>query len=146
MPETPTITETLTDEQRVEIERSLLSRSFRDDDALLEEGKPAPGLYILQAGKLAVFKKDMGKRQQLITELEAPVVVGELELLTGDSCSASVRARGSVETQLLPADRFNELLARGDAGAIELMRSLARALGQKLAAANELYVDLAIWR
>jgi CRP-like cAMP-binding protein len=146
MPETQTISESLTEEQRLELERNLLSRSFCDDEALLEEGKPAPGLYVLQRGRLAVLKRDMGKHQQLITELEAPVVVGELELLTGDVCSASVRARGPTEAQLLPSDRFNELLARGDAGAIQLMRSLARALGRKLAAANELYVDLAIWR
>jgi CRP-like cAMP-binding protein len=146
MPESQTITNTLSETQRHVLDQLLVGHTFRDEQALLEEGRAAEGLFIVDVGRLTVLKKDVGKHQRLITELEAPVVVGELELLTGDVCNATVRARGVVEARLLPAEQFNDLLGKGDAGAIQLMRGLARALGQKLAASNELYVDLAIWR
>jgi CRP-like cAMP-binding protein len=146
MGEALSITDGLSDEQRQRLEALLREEDYRDGQVVLEEGKPAPGLVMLSSGWVAVQKKDMGGLTQLITELKAPVIVGELELLTGDPCVASVCAKGAVQAKVLPKEAFDLLLSHGDAAAINLMRNLARALGQKLTATDEVYVDMAIWR
>ena len=140
------VTDKLTPAQRQTLEGMLVSLSFANGRVLLEEGAVAPGLFLVEAGTVEVTKKDMGGHAQKITELKAPAVIGELELLTGDPCTASIVARGTVQAKLLPRASFDSLLDKGDAGAIQLMRNLARALGQKLTATDEVYVDMAIWR
>ena len=146
MTDATAITDGLTAEQRAQLEALFQPKAYRGDDFLLVEGQPTPGLLLIDSGRVGVSKKDMGKHEQLITELDGPAVIGELELLTGDACAATVRARSSVSARLLPRPAFEAMLDRGDGGAIRLLRNLARALGQKLEATNETYVDLAIWR
>lgn len=140
------ITDGLTDAQKREIESLLVRVRLETGRALLEEGKAASGLYLVDGGRVAVLKRDMGGHEQLITQLLAPAVVGDLEVLTGEPCAASVRVTEPGEARLLPYDAFDRLLSRGDVGAVRLLRNLARALGSKLLATDEVYVDMAIWR
>ena len=140
------VTEGLSDEQQKGFEMLLQERIFEKDVPILEEGLPCPGLFLMHEGSVSVSKFDMGGLERLITEIEAPAILGELELLTSESCSATVKAVNPVRSRLLPMSTFEELLDRGDPAAVRVMRNLARALGAKLNATNEVYVDLAIWR
>ncbi len=129
-----------------DLEALLVQCELIDGQRLLSEAEPAAGLYVIDTGKVAVLKRDMGGHEQLITYLEAPALVGELEILSGDVCTATVAAVGAVQARLLPFASFDALLLRGDPAAVRLMRNVARALGMKLAATDEFYVDMAIWR
>ncbi len=135
----------LADEERSKLESLLVEQHFTDGEDLLEEGKPTVGLLILKAGRAQVIKRDAFGNEQRITELHAPAVAGELELLCETTCTASVRAVGSVSANVLATNSFEALLAVGDRAATRLLRNLARALGRKLAATDDIYVDMAIW-
>lgn len=140
------VTNGLREIQKLELERLLVDVRLAPGGVLLEEGKAVPGLYVLEAGRVTVQKRDMGGDEQVITTLTAPALVGELEVLTGDLCAATVKAAEPVRARLLPYPAFDRLLSHGDAGAVQLLRNLARSLGHKLLATDEVYVDLAIWR
>ena len=138
-------TEGLAPEERLRFDAMLVEQRFADRQILLEEGQPAPGLLLLRAGTVLVNKRDMGGNEQLIIELRAPAVLGELELLTGDLCNTTVVAKGGAVASLLPAATFGRLLDERDAVAVRILRNLARVLGRKLSSSNEVYADLAIW-
>jgi CRP-like cAMP-binding protein len=140
------ISEGLTDAERQQLEDQLSESSHEADRVLLREGEPTPGLLLILEGSVSVGKKDMGGQEQLLTDLSAPVVVGDLELLTGEPCTATVTTTTCVRTKVLPTETFERMLEQGEKVAIKLMRNLARALGKKLEATNEMYVDLAIWK
>jgi CRP-like cAMP-binding protein len=146
MPGTFAITDGLTEAQMLELEDLLVGISISPGRSLLDEGQPAPGLYLVDAGRITVQKRDMGGHQQTITTLTAPALVGELEVLTGEPCAATVIAVEPVLARLLRYAAFDQLLSRGDTGAVRLLRNLARSLGHKLLATDEVYVDMAIWR
>ena len=103
-------TEGLAPEERLRFDAMLVEQRFADRQILLEEGQPAPGLLLLRAGTVLVNKRDMGGNEQLIIELRAPAVLGELELLTGDLCNTTVVAKGGAVASLLPAATFGRLL------------------------------------
>ncbi len=123
----------------------LARRTYASGDEMLSEGQPLTELLLLTSGRVVVSKRQMGPREQEIAELDAPAVVGELELVSGEPCNTTVRAVKEVTADALSVEQFEQLLARRDPIAIKLLRNLSRALARKLAETNEVYADLAVW-
>jgi len=135
----------LTAAERGRLEALFTEQVYDAGDVILKEDTASPGILLMRQGNASVSKRDMGGIDQPITDLVSPAVLGELELLCCEPCSATVRAKTAVAAVLFSVQDFERLLDRGDSAAVKLMRNLARALGRKLATSNEVYVDLAIW-
>jgi hypothetical protein len=59
---------------------------------ILVQGHPASFMYIIERGILNVYTFDASGGETLINSLAAPKVAGELALINGTNCGASVRA------------------------------------------------------
>ena len=139
------ITDRLTPEEQQRFESLLVAQEFIEGQTVLHEGQPVPGLLLLRKGHVSIAKRDTGGLRQSLARLEAPAILGDLELVIDEPCTASVVAKVPVQASLLPADVFVRLLDEGDMVGTKLLRNIAKAVGRKLVETNEEYVDLAIW-
>src|SRR5262245_60930679 len=64
---------------------------LKRDQPLLVEGKPPPGLFVILSGKVAVMKHREGGGDH-ICDLDGGESVGEVEIIDGAPCTASVIA------------------------------------------------------
>jgi ferredoxin-NADP reductase/CRP-like cAMP-binding protein/cytochrome P450 len=86
-------------------------RSFRDGDVLFREGEPADRLYVILAGRAAVFQQRDG-RPVLLARLAEGQCIGELALLSRSVRSATVVAEGPLRVFEIGSQRFLDLYAR----------------------------------
>jgi thioredoxin reductase (NADPH) len=85
-------------------------KDFADGDALFRIGEPGHGLFVILAGKVALFRNDhRGGRTQFHTH-EAGAILGELSQLSGRPALVDGYAVGPVEGLHLPPDRLRALL------------------------------------
>ena len=75
--------------------------TLRDGEVLFHEGDPGDSIYFVDEGEMVIERR--GRPYETAT---AGAVIGEVALLTGAPRSATVRARGPVETLRLSAADF----------------------------------------
>jgi CRP-like cAMP-binding protein len=114
---------------------------LRAGDTLIERGEERADLYILLEGELQVFVND-GKKEVELIRLNAPSVVGELELLTGQPRTASVRAGSDAELLMLPHDKIDARIVDGDPATLKVMVAISRLLAGRLSSMTEKFVEL----
>lgn len=120
-------------EERAAFEELLEPAYFDAGEALFEEGGPEEWLYILTSGMVEVYKRVLPGRAQLLAEMSAPTVVGEMGLLTEPKAAASVVARTSVEARGIRRERFLELLDGGSLAACKVVYEIGRTLAGRMA-------------
>ena len=114
---------------------------FLGGDHLCTQGAPAPGLLLVSAGQLAVTQRPHdGSGDLTICELNAPTVVGEMELLTGRSSVCSVVALQAAVGWKLPPESFRRLQQAGDDCVAKLTRNIAQVLVTRLIESNRRYL------
>lgn len=94
---------------------------------LIEEGRPAPVLGWVADGSLAVSKGGLP-----ILSLGPGAVIGEMTYLDAAPASARIEALHDVRLFCIDAARLRALVARNDAVATALERSIANTLRVKL--------------
>ena len=85
------------------------ARKLAPGAVVVEQGAPAPGLFIVLDGALEVAAVTADDRVVLRT-LDAGDVFGEMSLLTDDGATASVTAAGPCTVLVLPRVAFAELV------------------------------------
>jgi len=78
-----------------------LGKAYRDGEAIVEEGTPSRALFIIQSGKVKIFKGSRGKETALAL-LEEGDIFGEMSLFDASPRSATAMAVG--ETRVLAID------------------------------------------
>jgi|GEM_PF-429763 len=73
--------------------------------AIVEQGDPRPGLYVIASGEATVTVCTPGG-ERVVATLGPGSVVGEMSLLAGEPASATVRAVGDVEARWFERDAF----------------------------------------
>src|SRR5262245_29924179 len=106
----------------LQVAPTLRTRSFRDSEAICEEGDSADSLLIIWRGEVEVSSD----RIHLITRRQEEIV-GEQALVEGGPRGATLRAKGLVQLVLLPVESFRAL-ARDP----RFMLNLAQILSAKL--------------
>jgi len=119
----------LSDDELVYLDRHLIRRPFKSGDSLLETGRPAPGVFVIGTGLVTVVITDEVGHEREVATLGRGECVGEIAIMTGEPCSATVRAVTEGDAQLLERDDFLELVERYPG----LWRNMGRILGQRLA-------------
>ena len=136
------LTKGLTSAEMERLSTLVTTTPFADGDRLCVEGAAAPGLYLIRVGKVRVVKKGTGKSERTMARFEAPTVLGELELITGRACFASVVAESAVEAFLLSPEAFDRLVNDGDSVASKMTRNIARVVIDRLAETSSKLVSL----
>lgn len=116
-------------------------RTYKAGDLIFHKGDPGDTLHIVVSGLIKVFLTTDGDQEDeiVIAILGPGQFVGELSLLDGRPRSASVQAVETVETLVVPRDRFLTAL-RANPQALE---ALVMTLATRLREMNVLTADIA---
>ena len=92
--------------------------------ALATAGVPAPGLFVVLAGRVAISRRDAHDESQPIVEHAAGQFIGEIAQLSGRPSLVDVKAITPVEALLIAPDRLRAvLIAEAELGE-RIMRAL----------------------
>ena len=94
---------------------------------IMRQGDPADCLYVLVSGRVQVLVS-AGGDEQVVNELGPGELLGEMGLLSGTPRSSTVRTARDTVLLRLPADGFEEVVARHPAVVLRISRMLARRL------------------
>lgn len=100
-------------------------------DPLMREGQDGEGLFVILRGQLDILKATERGGQDKIDQCGAGSVLGEMSLLTGQTCTASVVARSPVVALRLVHDQYQGLLAGFPELEIALSQLVSDRLGRR---------------
>jgi thioredoxin reductase (NADPH) len=99
-------------------------RKYNNDERLFEAGKPAPGMFVVLSGHVAITERDGLGHVALVIDQGPGQFLAESGALSGRVALVDGHAEGEVETLLIPPDRLRALLvAEADLGE-RIMRAL----------------------
>lgn len=102
--------ELLDDNEREFVAKGLQPAQFSAGENIAVQGREAHWMYILTEGSAEVRISD-GDQEQIVATLEAPTILGEMGLMTGEPRSATVVATSPVHTYRLYRDNFQQILS-----------------------------------
>jgi CRP-like cAMP-binding protein len=97
-------------QQRLDLARKFTGHDVTPGTALIREGDPGRGLYVLLAGEVEVQKGEEPFEQTLAT-LRTGDVFGEIALIRGTPATATVRAARPTTVLFLAREYFERLLS-----------------------------------
>ena len=121
--------QSLTPDERALLRERVQLRAFEPQAHLLDSGQDSPGLYTIRSGLVAVLVRDDAGHERELDSLGKGECVGEMALMTGEPCSATVRAITDTEAWFIDRGDFLDLVDRCPG----LWRNLGRILSQRLA-------------
>ncbi|MEK0316521.1 Npt1/Npt2 family nucleotide transporter [Cohnella sp. 56] len=95
---------------------------------IIREGEPGDCLYMIESGKVGVFKGDTR-----VHELRSEEYFGEMAVLTQGERTATIVAEEDVRLWKLDSDVFNERMTDRPSMAVEMMKLLSRRTRDALA-------------
>lgn len=96
--------------------------------AILSQGGPSQGLFLVVEGDCEVMQRDSTGQEQLLAERGPGECFGEMSLITGEPCMATVRTKTESKFLFVEPRDFRHLIARFPAVAHSLAKLLARRL------------------
>jgi CRP/FNR family cyclic AMP-dependent transcriptional regulator len=117
------------------------ARSLSAGEDLIHRGDEGAEIYFLLEGELQVYIPS-GERDVDLAHLRAPAVVGELELLTGLTRTASVRAVTDAEIVAIPHERVQARVDDGDTAVLKMMFAISRMIAGRLVALTEKFIEI----
>jgi ABC-type lipoprotein export system ATPase subunit len=103
---------TLTQDQLVEVSRTIQPEVFQPNDAIIRQGEKGDKFYILLNGKADVYINTPGGSELQVNQLKPGQYFGEMALLGGGVRSATVKAshEGPASVVALDEQAFNSLI------------------------------------
>ncbi|MBI2899273.1 MAG: cyclic nucleotide-binding domain-containing protein [Planctomycetes bacterium] len=123
--------------QLLQIAPLLHERTVAPAEEIIRRGDPPVALYAIASGECDVVAHDEEKGEVTLTTLRAGDCFGEVSLLTGETATATIRARTPCVLLVLAKEDFPTALAQVPSMAI----SLARVLAARVKRANTWVVD-----
>ena len=122
----------LTDEELTFLRRKMRLESHTPGESLLHFGHDPPGLYVIRSGLVkALVPSESGAEREVAT-IGKGECLGEMALLTGEPCSATVRTISDTQAWLLDTAEFTEFVEHYPT----VWRNLSRILSQRLMRRN----------
>ncbi len=108
-------------------------------EELFHENDPGDSLWIVQAGRVDVFKTIRGDVERSLASLGAGDVIGEMSFLDGARRSAGARTSEASEFLVLSRGGFAKVEKDRPAVAAAFYRNMSTIIAARLRATNELY-------
>lgn len=133
--------ESLTQTQMDDLSNAWEPRSLSAGEDLIHRGEEGGEIYFLLKGELEVYIPQGGREIELAL-LRAPAVVGELELLTGEPRTASVRAHTNAELVAIPQAKVEARVDDGDTAVLKMLLIISRMTARRLVALTEKFIEM----
>lgn len=103
-------------------------KTYAKDENLFQQGEPGHGFFIVQAGRIKVFKLAKDGREQILHIFSELDHFAEVPVLDGKPYPASATALEATQVLFFPRQPFLQLLEQQPDLAINLLKSFARHL------------------
>jgi CRP-like cAMP-binding protein len=108
-------------------------------ERICREGEPGVGLIFMGTAEIL---REGPEATQVVATVSAPIMLGEIALLTGHAISATVRAHSDCDCYILTRSQFHRLTEQGNAAAYKLVMAMAQLLAHRLTAMNDRVIAL----
>jgi CRP-like cAMP-binding protein len=125
-------------EELERIANSVKLVSYPAGAVLLKAGEPGEKYYLLASGKVDVIQVDKDGTEKVLSALGPGQGVGEMSLLTGEKCSATVRTIDAVKALVILRSDFELMLE----AAPQLNRHFNKILADRLRSTNQKLTDV----
>lgn len=112
-------------------------RRYAEGETIFYEGEPGVGMYIIQEGKISIFREVTGSIDEELAQLAHGEFFGELALLDESPRSAAAKACEDSEVIGLFRPDLIDLIERKPRLGNKLLFELARLIGERLKHTNE---------
>ncbi len=113
----------------VAVADQMSEETYSPGDVLIRQGEPPERLLVLVDGDAEVHVQD-GASNHTISRLAVPCLLGEMGILTTESCTATIIAKSPVRVLTLPAEKLLRLTVRYPVLLPAIGRLVAERLGK----------------
>ena len=99
---------------------------YESGETIYIEGEPANHIYFLETGWVKATRMTREGREQALAFMQPGEIFGDIEVLTGDDCSASVTALEPVDVWFIQADDFLSLIKQHTEFSMAIIQRLAK--------------------
>jgi CRP-like cAMP-binding protein len=103
---------------------------YKKGQVLFHEGNKPHGVFCVYDGKIKVSKADSEGKEQIIRLAKSGDLLGYRSLIEGTKYSASAVALDDSKVCFIPRENFNKIIENNSRVANDLLKTLARALGE----------------
>ncbi|MEK7467950.1 MAG: DUF4388 domain-containing protein [Planctomycetota bacterium] len=125
-------------EELERIANSVKLVSYPAGTTLLKSGDPGEKYFLLAGGRVDVIQIDKDGTEKVLSSLGSGQGVGEMSLLTGEKCSATVKTVDSVQALVIARTDFEAMLE----AAPQLNRHFNKILADRLRTTNQKLTDV----
>ena len=111
----------------------MADKSFTDGEYIFREGESAAYAYVIKSGAVEITKHSTNG-EQVLAELTAPTIFGEMALIDGNPRSAGARANTNTVVTEVTAEAFVKYLKQNPDAAVRIMKNIS----QNLRTSNQL--------
>jgi CRP-like cAMP-binding protein len=103
----------LTEQQLIQATRNLEPQKYAPGSMIIQEGAPPDNFYIITKGQVEVLVQASNGQQFVVARMGSGQYFGEIALLRGGTCIATVRAAPDTAVRVAALDRetFSSLIA-----------------------------------
>ena len=105
----------------------MADKTFADGEYIFREGESAAYAYVIKSGTVEITKHSTDG-EQVLAELVAPTLFGEMALIDGNPRSAGARAKDNTVVTEVTAKSFETYLSKNPEAAIRIMKTISENL------------------
>lgn len=104
----------------------LRERKLKKADVLFREGDPGQEMFLIQSGSIIISKPITGRVEQVLARMGPGEFFGEMSLVDGGPCSATVEAATDMRLLVVGHREFWALLTAAPPLVAKIMSTLSR--------------------
>lgn len=128
----------LAENELASIADRVISRQFSAGEMIFSEGDSCPGLWVIESGKVRIFKTSASGREQVLAVEGPGSSVAELPVFDGGNYPASASAVGDATLLFVSREDFRLLCLKQPEVALKVLRVVGRRLRGLVAIIEEL--------
>ena len=105
----------------------MADKSFANGEYIFREGESAAYAYVIKSGTVEITKHS-ADGEQVLAELAAPTIFGEMALIDGNPRSAGARAKENTVVTEVTASSFKTYLSQNPESAVRIMKTISENL------------------
>ena len=112
----------LNEKELARLAAGAIPRRFAKDQIIFAEGEPCSGLYVVQSGRVKIFKTSMKGREQILS-IEGPgASIAELPVFDGGNYPASAAAEQQATVLFIGRQEFHALCMEHPEAALKVLK------------------------
>ena len=128
----------LTETELKYISERAVPRQFSPGELIFSEGDPCAGLFVVESGKVRIFKSSPAGREQVLAIEAPPSSIAELPVFDGGKYPASAAAVGNASLLFISRQDFHSLCLVHPQVALKVLRVVGRRLRMLVGIIEEL--------